>query len=57
LYLLYQWKKHRYPIKTIPVLFKNRIYGKSKWAYSLNSKIKTIFRTLKYIRALRTDSA
>lgn len=49
LYFLNQCKKYTYTIKTIPVLFKKRIHGESKWAYSFASKKKTIIRTIQYI--------
>ena len=53
LYLLYQAKKHGYPIKRIPVQLHARAFGQSKWGYSFWAKIKTIARTIRYILALR----
>ncbi|HSW97156.1 MAG TPA: hypothetical protein VLF89_05005, partial [Candidatus Saccharimonadales bacterium] len=52
LYFLNQCKKYGYIIKTIPVLYKKRIHGESKWAYSFSSKWKTIKRTIIYIHML-----
>lgn len=49
LYCLYLAKKKGYKIRTIDVTFKNRLFGESKWAFSISSKIKTIWRTIKYI--------
>lgn len=54
LYLLYKAKLNHYPIKTIDVLFNERIHGESHWASSFKSKYKTIMRTIKYIFALRS---
>jgi hypothetical protein len=53
LYLLYQAKLHKVPIKSIPVRFLNRLHGESSWATSFASKRKTINRTIAYIFALR----
>lgn len=53
LYLLYMAKRLGYRIETIPVRFTKRIHGESKWAFSFQSKYKTILRTIKYIFALR----
>jgi glycosyltransferase involved in cell wall biosynthesis len=53
LYLLYKAKLNRYPVKTIDVVFSERIHGESHWASSFKSKYKTIMRTIKYIFALR----
>lgn len=53
LYLLVLAFKNGYNIKNIKVNYINRIYWTSKWSFSLKTKIKTIFRTLKYILKLR----
>lgn len=53
LYLLYVAKKRGYTLKCIPVVFRDRIHGESKWAFSFRSKVKTIWRTIKYIFKLR----
>lgn len=53
LYLLYQAKQHKYSIRTIDVIFRKRLHGTSKWAYSLSSRIRTIARTIRYIFKLR----
>jgi len=50
---LYQAKENKYYIHTIDVIFKKRLYGVSKWAYSLFSRIRTIVRTIRYIFKLR----
>lgn len=53
LFLLYKARVLGYRIETIPVYFAKRIHGESKWAFSFKSRYKTIFRTIKYIFALR----
>ena len=55
LYLLYQAKKHYYKISTIDVVFHKRMFGSSKWAYSLSSRWKTIVRTFRYMLKLRKE--
>jgi len=56
LFFLYIAKKHGYKITSIDVIFHNRLYGKSKWAYSLKSRWKTITRTLSYINHLANNN-
>ena len=53
LYWLYLAKIKRYKVKVLPVYFKKRIHGESKWAFSFVSRMKTIWRTVKYIFILR----
>lgn len=53
LYLLLQAKKHNYEIKKIKVKFPDRLHGQSSWAFSWKSKLKTIWRSVKYIWKLR----
>lgn len=53
LYLLYMAKRLGYRIETVPVNFGQRLHGESKWAFSFSSRYKTIFRTIKYIFALK----
>lgn len=55
LYLLVMAKKLGYSILTVPVRFGTRIHGQSKWAFSFHSRIKTIWRTIKYILGLKKD--
>ncbi|HEY5714764.1 MAG TPA: glycosyltransferase family 2 protein [Candidatus Gracilibacteria bacterium] len=54
LYFLYLAKKFGLKVKSFPVLFLDRRFGESAWAFSFSSKFKTICRTIKYIFALRT---
>lgn len=49
LFLLYRAKKNGFKIKNIEVNFLKRVHGKSKWAYSFSSKLKTILKTFNYI--------
>ncbi|MBI2035412.1 MAG: glycosyltransferase family 2 protein [Candidatus Liptonbacteria bacterium] len=56
LYLLCVAQNNGYEIETINVYFPNRIYGESKWAFSWKSKLKTIWRSIKYIWALRNNA-
>lgn len=53
LYLLYTARKQRWKIQTIPVIFGQRLHGTSKWAFSLASRRKHIWATLKFILGLR----
>lgn len=53
LFLIYQAKKLKYKIISIPVEFKNRLHGTSSWGGSFQNRVKTIWRTLKYIWKLR----
>lgn len=53
LYILYVAKRRGYTLLTLPVYFGKRLYGESKWAFSLSSRYRTIMRTIKYIFGLR----
>jgi glycosyltransferase involved in cell wall biosynthesis len=55
LYLLCIAKKNHYAIHAIDVEFKNRLHGESSWGGSFKNRLKTIWRTLKYIWRLRTE--
>lgn len=55
LYFLAMARKKKMSIKTISVLFPDRIHGESKWAFSVASKKENILRTLRYIVQLRTQ--
>jgi glycosyltransferase involved in cell wall biosynthesis len=57
LHLLYHAKMHGYPIEKIDVEFKKRVHGESTWAFSFGSKMRTIWRTVKYIWKLRNFRA
>ena len=54
LYWLYLAKKEGYEVLSLPVYFKDRIYGESKWAFSFSSRLRTILRTIRYIFALKS---
>lgn len=49
LYFLYRARKTGMKIKTIPVVFGERAYGQSRWAFSFLSRYKTILGFMKYI--------
>lgn len=53
LYLLNIAKKNNYKILEIPVEFKKRLYGVSKSAPSFLGRLKTIWRTVKYIISIK----
>ena len=53
LYWLWLAKKHGYTVLTIPVDFGQRQHGESKSAPNLKGKLKTSWKTVKYIFALR----
>ncbi len=53
LYVLYTGKKAGYDIRTIPVVFGERVHGESKWAATLFGRYKTILATILYIFKLR----
>jgi glycosyltransferase involved in cell wall biosynthesis len=57
LYLLYRAKKCGLVIETLPVAFGERLHGQSKWAFSLFSRWRTIWATIRYIFALRLGRA
>jgi polyisoprenyl-phosphate glycosyltransferase len=52
LYLLFTAKKHHYKIRSFTVRFYTRKHGKSKWAYSWQSRLGMIKRTVQYIFSL-----
>lgn len=53
LYAYYLAKKKDFQIKRFLVYFGKRIYGESKWNYSLSSKIKFIKRTISFTFKLK----
>ena len=55
LYLLCIAGNNGYKIKTIDVSFRARQHGKSSWADSWKTKLKTIWRSIKYIWRLRKE--
>jgi len=55
LYLLCAARKLRWTVRTIPVIFRARLHGTSKWAFSLASRRKHIWATVKYIFRLRAQ--
>ncbi len=55
LYLVNLAKQLNYEIRTIPVEFKNRLHGSSSWGGSFKNRIKTIWRTIKYIWGLKSQ--
>ncbi len=55
LYILYTAKRLGWRVLTIPVYFGKRLHGTSKWAFSLASRRKHIWATVKYIFRLRVQ--
>ena len=55
LFMLYRAKQHGYEIVDIKVRFPERVHGQSSWAFSWQSKLKTINRTIKYIWRLKKE--
>jgi hypothetical protein len=53
LYVLYQAKRARLSVLTVPVVFGERAHGQSKWAFSFLSRWRTILNMVKYIVHLR----
>jgi|JI10StandDraft_1071094.scaffolds.fasta_scaffold164951_3 glycosyltransferase involved in cell wall biosynthesis len=53
-YAYYKAIINKYDIVSENVIFHDRKHGHSKWAYSLPSKLKQIFRNFKYLIFLRT---
>jgi glycosyltransferase involved in cell wall biosynthesis len=53
LYFLYNIVKNGYKLKTMPVYFSNRQFGKAKGAGSIKGKIRISFITIKYILKLK----
>ena len=53
LYLLYQAKLAKMKVLTIPVEFRSRRHGQSKWAFSLMSRFRLMWDTARYILYLR----
>ncbi len=54
LYWLYTAKKKGYTLSLLPVYFRQRMHGVSRWAFSLSSRLRTIWRTVRYIFHLRS---
>ena len=57
LYVLYQARRARLKILTIPVEFGQRAHGQSKWAFSILSRYRTIWATIVYMFQLRLKAA
>ena len=53
LYVYYIAKINKLRFKRIPVLFKDRIHGKSSWNINFKSKIQFIIRTIEYSLRLK----
>lgn len=53
LYILYKTLKSGRRVETVPVNFGTRRYGKSHWASSMRSKLKTYRRAFQYIVTLK----
>jgi hypothetical protein len=53
LYVLYTARRAGLQVLTVPVVFGRRAHGQSKWAFSLASRYRTIWGTVKYIFGLR----
>jgi glycosyltransferase involved in cell wall biosynthesis len=51
-YVLVEAKRHGWQIKSISVRFPPRQYGHSNWARTWRSKLRTIWRSMKYMTAL-----
>ena len=52
-YVVYVCLKKNIKIEEINVVFKNRLYGSSKWKNNINKFIKTIFFNFLYLFKLR----
>lgn len=57
LYVLHQARQAGLEIRTIPVRFERRAHGSSKWAFSLPSRLKTMWEMASYILQLRRGAA
>lgn len=57
LYVLHQARQAGFTIRTIPVVFGDRLHGVSKWAFSFKSRWRTISRVARYILQLRLKGA
>lgn len=55
LYVLYMARKEKMEVVRFPVVFPERIYGKSKWNTGIGSKWKFIKRTLEFSRRLKKE--
>jgi glycosyltransferase involved in cell wall biosynthesis len=53
LYVLYRARQAGLKILTVPVVFGQRAFGQSKWAFSFLSRYRTIWATIRYIFHLR----
>jgi len=57
LYVLYQARRARLKILTIPVVFGERVHGQSKSAFNIFARYRTIWATIVYIFHLRFGGA
>jgi glycosyltransferase involved in cell wall biosynthesis len=57
LYILYSARKLKWKVLELPVVFGKRAHGTSKWAFSLASRRRHMWATLKYIFRLRFSHA
>lgn len=57
LYILYSARKLGWKVLELPVVFGKRAHGTSKWAFSLASRRRHMWATLKYIFRLRFSHA
>ncbi len=57
LYILYAARQLNWKVLELPVVFGKRAHGTSKWAFSLASRRRHIWATLKYIFHLRFSHA
>ncbi len=55
LYVYFLAKKNKFNIKRFPVFFLDRLYGISHWNIDFKSKLKLIFRTVKFSSKLRKN--
>ena len=55
--ILFTARKLGWQILEVPVIFRTRVHGTSKWAFSFTSRWKHIWATLKYIFKLRHSYA
>ncbi len=53
LYVLLRARRAHWRIESIPVIFAPRAYGVSRWAFSIRNRLKTGFKMLGYLWALR----
>jgi glycosyltransferase involved in cell wall biosynthesis len=53
LYVLYQAERAGWTLETVPVVFRRRAHGVSRWAATWRSRRRHVAATLRYMRALR----